>query len=51
MQGNLFTASVTGLSPQLRTENRLALILKPTSWKAKNRGNLSYNSNTTPSLE
>ncbi len=27
MQGNLFTASVTGLSPQLRTENRLALTL------------------------
>jgi len=27
MQGNLFTASATGLSLQLRTENRLALTL------------------------
>lgn len=27
MQGNLFTAPATGLSPQLRSENRLALTL------------------------
>jgi len=38
MQGNLFTASATGLNPQLRSENRLALTLaNPAHLPPRNR--------------